>query len=74
MCTQVLIDTAVELGIKHHKVGTNVTIEGPRFSTQAESKLFRSWGCHVINMSTVPEVGGHLTPASLQGCNNAIFL
>ena len=33
-----------------------VTIEGPRFSSKMESKLFHSWGAHVINMSTVPEV------------------
>lgn len=36
--------------------GTVVTIEGPRFSSMAESKLFRSWGADVINMTTVPEV------------------
>lgn len=33
-----------------------ITIEGPRFSTKAESHMFRSWGADVINMSTVPEV------------------
>ena len=33
-----------------------VTIEGPRFSTRAESNLFRSWGCELVNMTTVPEV------------------
>lgn len=33
-----------------------VTIEGPRFSSKAESKLFKSWGGDVINMTTVPEV------------------
>lgn len=36
--------------------GTIVTIEGPRFSTKAESLLFKSWNCDVINMTTVPEV------------------
>ncbi|HMK56166.1 MAG TPA: hypothetical protein VK448_05985, partial [Dissulfurispiraceae bacterium] len=36
--------------------GTVVTIEGPRFSTRAESYMFRRLGAHVINMSTVPEV------------------
>lgn len=39
-----------------HDYGTVVTIEGPRFSSQAESKLFQRWGGHVINMTTVPEV------------------
>ena len=33
-----------------------VTIEGPRFSSQAESHLFRQWNADVINMSTCPEV------------------
>ena len=33
-----------------------VTIEGPRFSSKAESKMFRAWGADVINMTTVPEV------------------
>ena len=32
--------------------GTVVTIEGPRFSTKAESLLFKSWNCDVINMTT----------------------
>lgn len=35
---------------------TLVTIEGPRFSTRAESLLFKSWGINLINMTTVPEV------------------
>ncbi len=52
----VLIEVAERLGISHHRRGTVVTIEGPRFSTKAESHLFRSWGCDVINMTTVPEV------------------
>ena len=51
----ILIETANSLGIAHHKKGTIVTIEGPRFSTRAESNLFRSWNCDVINMTTVPE-------------------
>ncbi|XP_057364936.1 S-methyl-5'-thioadenosine phosphorylase-like [Daphnia carinata] len=38
-----------------HPSGTCVTIEGPRFSSKAESFLFKSWGGHVINMTTVPE-------------------
>ena len=33
-----------------------ITIEGPRFSTKAESNMFRQWNADVINMSTVPEV------------------
>jgi 5'-methylthioadenosine phosphorylase len=50
-----LIETAKELGIVHHEKGTMITIEGPRFSTKAESKMFALWGADVINMSTAPE-------------------
>uniref|UniRef100_A0A6M2DNA2 S-methyl-5'-thioadenosine phosphorylase n=1 Tax=Xenopsylla cheopis TaxID=163159 RepID=A0A6M2DNA2_XENCH len=52
----VLIDTAKSLHINHHETGTVVTIEGPRFSSRAESNMFKQWGAHVINMTTVPEV------------------
>jgi len=52
---RILIASAAELGIKHHPSGTVVTIEGPRFSTRAESKMFRLWGADVINMSIAPE-------------------
>ncbi len=45
-----------DLEFAYHDGGTVVTIEGPRFSTKAESMMFRSWGCDVINMSTVPEI------------------
>ena len=49
-----LIDTCTELNLKHHKIGTVLTIEGPRFSTRAESFFFKKHA-HVINMSTAPE-------------------
>jgi len=51
-----LIESARELGIRMFDKGTVVTIEGPRFSTRAESNMFRLWGADVINMSTAPEV------------------
>lgn len=51
-----LIDSSKKLGLKYHPKGTVVTIEGPRFSTRAESHMFRMIGADVINMSTVPEV------------------
>jgi 5'-methylthioadenosine phosphorylase len=51
-----LIATCRELDIPHHEHGTVVTIEGPRFSTRAESNMFRLWGADVINMSIAPEV------------------
>jgi 5'-methylthioadenosine phosphorylase len=50
-----LYETAVELGLSVHNGGTVVTIEGPRFSTRAESRMFRIWGADVINMSVAPE-------------------
>ena len=51
-----LAEAASELKLDFHKKGTVVTIEGPRFSTRAESHMFRQWKADVINMSTVPEV------------------
>ena len=50
-----LYKSATDLGLNAHKNGCVVTIEGPRFSTVAESKMFRMWGADVINMSTAPE-------------------
>lgn len=52
---KLMIDSCRKLDIKHHEKGTVVTIEGPRFSTRAESHMFRAWGADVINMSTAPE-------------------
>ena len=51
----ILIETAKELNLRYHERGTVVTIEGPRFSTRAESEMFRIWGADVINMSIAPE-------------------
>jgi 5'-methylthioadenosine phosphorylase len=51
-----LAETATKIGLAYHKKGSVITIEGPRFSTKAESHLFRQWNADVINMSTVPEV------------------
>jgi len=53
---KILVETAQELGLKFHESGTVVTIEGPRFSTKAESNMFRSMGADIINMTTVPEI------------------
>jgi 5'-methylthioadenosine phosphorylase len=49
------IDTAEKIGIPVHSKGTVVVIEGPRFSTRAESKFFSSNGWEVINMTQYPE-------------------
>ncbi|WP_432736642.1 S-methyl-5'-thioadenosine phosphorylase [Maridesulfovibrio sp. FT414] len=50
-----MIESCKELGVTVHEKGTVVTIEGPRFSTRAESHMFRAWGADIINMSTAPE-------------------
>jgi 5'-methylthioadenosine phosphorylase len=52
---ELLIRRAGELKLCFHERGTVVTIEGPRFSTRAESRMFRNWGADIINMSTAPE-------------------
>ena len=44
-----------KLGIKHKVGGTYVVMEGPQFSTLAESNLYRSWGADVIGMTNMPE-------------------
>jgi 5'-methylthioadenosine phosphorylase len=50
------IDIGHELGIRVHERGTVVVIQGPRFSTRAESKWFSKQGWEVINMTQYPEV------------------
>ena len=49
------IKTGKDLGIKIHETGTVVVINGPRFSTKAESKFFTNQGWEVINMTAFPE-------------------
>ena len=51
----VAVDKARELGITVHDSGTVVVIQGPRFSTRAESRWFASQGWEVINMTQYPE-------------------
>ena len=43
------------LGVTTHRGGTYLAMEGPQFSSLAESKLYRSWGCSVIGMTNMPE-------------------
>jgi 5'-methylthioadenosine phosphorylase len=50
-----IIDAAKNVPVKIHKGGTYLAMEGPQFSTLAESKLYRSWGCDVIGMTNMPE-------------------
>ncbi len=52
---EVAVTEAAKLGIKAHPKGTVVVIQGPRFSTRAESKWFASQGWEVINMTQYPE-------------------
>ncbi len=52
---EMLIAAAIDLGLYLHPTGTIVTIEGPRFSTRAESIMFRNLGADIINMSIAPE-------------------
>jgi 5'-methylthioadenosine phosphorylase len=51
----ILIDACAQRGFTFHRTGTVVTIEGPRFSTRAESRMFRAWGADIINMSVATE-------------------
>jgi 5'-methylthioadenosine phosphorylase len=46
---------AEAMGVKTHRGGTYLAMEGPQFSSLAESKLYRSWGCDVIGMTNMPE-------------------
>ena len=58
MCPELrkhVISIAKKLSVKMHETGTYVCIEGPRFSTKAESKMYRQWGADVVGMTLVPE-------------------
>lgn len=48
-------DAAERSGATVHRGGTYLTMEGPQFSTRAESHLYRQWGCDVIGMTNMPE-------------------
>jgi 5'-methylthioadenosine phosphorylase len=50
-----LAASAFALGLQTQKGGTYLAMEGPQFSTLAESRLYRSWGCDVIGMTNMPE-------------------
>ncbi|MDF2367782.1 S-methyl-5'-thioadenosine phosphorylase [Sneathiella sp.] len=50
-----LENAAKEAGIPVHRGGTYLAMEGPQFSSLAESELYRSWGCQVIGMTNMPE-------------------
>jgi len=50
-----LEESVKELGIPYQRGGTYLAMEGPQFSTLAESNLYRSWNCDVIGMTNMPE-------------------
>jgi 5'-methylthioadenosine phosphorylase len=52
---EILYEESCKLGITTHKNETSVCMEGPLFSTRAESNLYRSWGAGLINMTALPE-------------------
>jgi 5'-methylthioadenosine phosphorylase len=53
--SDVLFDSAHKIGARVHDGGTVIVMEGPQFSTRAESELYRSWGADVILMTALPE-------------------
>ncbi len=53
--SQVLAEACAEAGATHHLGGTYVCMEGPQFSTRAESLLYRSWGMDLIGMTNLQE-------------------
>lgn len=53
--SQFLSGAARKAGARVHDGGTYLTIEGPQFSTKAESRLYRSWGADVVGMTALPE-------------------
>jgi 5'-methylthioadenosine phosphorylase len=52
---RVLIEAAQEAGARVHSRGTYITMEGPQFSTKAESNLYRQWGIDIIGMTNATE-------------------
>jgi len=52
---QILFQAVKEVGATVYNGGTYICIEGPQFSTRAESRLYRSWGVDIIGMTNLPE-------------------
>jgi len=53
--SQAVFEAAKDAGASVHSKGTYVVMEGPAFSTRAESQLYRSWGADIIGMTALPE-------------------
>ena len=52
---EILIESAKEVGVGLHEKGVYITMEGPQFSTRAESNLYRNWGMDIIGMTNITE-------------------
>jgi 5'-methylthioadenosine phosphorylase len=52
---QLSFESSAKVGVKVHKGGTYLVVEGPQFSTKAESQLYCSWGVDVVGMTALPE-------------------
>lgn len=52
---EALVEAATKADVSFTRGGTYLVMEGPQFSTRAESNLYRSWGCDVIGMTNMPE-------------------
>ncbi len=55
LLSDAIFDAASEADVEAHRGGTMIVIEGPAFSTRAESELYRSWGAQIIGMTALPE-------------------
>ena len=53
--SQIIYQSALKAGATVHKGGTFIAMEGPAFSTRAESRLYRAWGADIIGMTVLPE-------------------
>jgi len=53
--SEIIYKAALEVGARIHNGGTYISMEGPPFSTKAESALYRSWGGSIIGMTALPE-------------------
>lgn len=53
--SNILYESAQKTGVRVHDGGTCIVMEGPQFSTRAESELYRSWGADIIFMTALPE-------------------
>lgn len=66
---EIFYQSGKELGLDIHNGGTYVCVNGPRFSTRAESRMFAQWGGDVIGMTVYPEV---VLAAELNMCYSSI--